>query len=75
MVRQRCARWLLMTHDRMHEQDCNLSHEFLAMMFGAHLSTVRLVAAALQRAGLIRYTEGRVTVRNRKGLEKASCRR
>jgi hypothetical protein len=32
-----------------------------------------LVAARLQAAGLIRYTHGRVTVRNRKGLEKASC--
>jgi CRP-like cAMP-binding protein len=33
-VQQRCARWLLMTHDRMQEQDFNLSHEFLAVMLG-----------------------------------------
>ena len=33
-VPQRCARWLLMTHDRMHQQDFNLSHEFLAVMLG-----------------------------------------
>src|SRR5258705_12688841 len=31
-VQQRCARWLLTTHDRMDEQDFRLSHEFLAMM-------------------------------------------
>jgi CRP-like cAMP-binding protein len=72
-VQQRCARWLLMTHDRMHEQDFNLSHEFLAVMLGVRRPTVSVVAATLQEAGLIRYTHGRVTVRNRKGLEKASC--
>ena len=62
-VQQRCARWLLMTHDRMHEQDFNLSHEFLAVMLGVHRPTVSVVAGTLQKAGLIRYTHGRVTVR------------
>jgi CRP-like cAMP-binding protein len=72
-MQQRCARWLLMTHDRMHQQDFNLSHEFLAAMLGVHRPTVSVAAAALQQAGLIRYTHGRITVRNRNGLEKASC--
>jgi len=72
-AQQRCARWLLMRHDRTHEQDFNLSHEFLAVMLGVRRPTVSLAAAALQEAGLIRYTHGRVTVRNRKGLERASC--
>ena len=72
-VQQRCARWLLMTHDRMHERDFTLSHQFLAVMLGIRRPTVSVVAATLQEAGLIRYTHGRVTVRNRKGLEKASC--
>ena len=72
-VPQRAARWLLMTHDRMHQQDFNLSHEFLAVMLGVQRPTVSVVAATLQRAGLIGYTHGRVTVRNRKGLEAASC--
>jgi CRP-like cAMP-binding protein len=72
-VQQRCARWLLMTHDRMHEQDFNLSHEFLAVMLGVQRPTVSVIAAALQQAGLIRYIHGRVTVKNRKGLEAASC--
>ena len=72
-VPQRCARWLLMTHDRMHEQDFTLSHEFLAMMLGVQRPTVSAVAATLQKAGLIRYTHGRVTVRDRQGLEAASC--
>jgi CRP-like cAMP-binding protein len=72
-VQQRCARWLLMTHDRMHEQDFHLSHEFLAVMLGVQRPTVSVVAATLQQAGLIRYTHGHVTVTNRKGLEAASC--
>jgi CRP-like cAMP-binding protein len=72
-VPQRCARWLLTTHDRMHEQDFNLSHEFLAVMLGVQRPTVSVVAGTLQQAGLIRYSHGRVTVRDRKGLEAAAC--
>jgi CRP-like cAMP-binding protein len=72
-VEQRCARWLLMTHTRMHRQDFTLSHEFLGMMLGVHRPTVSLVAGTLQRAGLIEYTHGRVTVLDREGLEAASC--
>ena len=72
-VQQRCARWLLTTHDRMHQQDFDLSHEFLAVMLGVRRPTVSVAASALQKAGLIRYTHGRVTVRNRRGLQAASC--
>ncbi len=67
-VQQRCAHYLLMTHDRMHEQDFQLSHELLATMLGVRRPTVSVAAAALQEAGLIRYLHGRVTVRNRKKL-------
>jgi CRP-like cAMP-binding protein len=72
-VQQRCARWLLMTHDRMQEHDFHLSHEFLAVMLGVQRPTVSVVAGTLQQAGLIRYSHGRVTVRDRKGLEAAAC--
>ena len=72
-VNERCARWLLMTHDRMHEKDFHLSHEFLGVMLGVQRPTVSAVAGGLQQTGLIRYTHGHVTVRNRKGLEAASC--
>jgi CRP-like cAMP-binding protein len=72
-VAQRCARWLLTTHDRMHEEDYTLSHEFLAIMLGVQRPTVSVVAATLQKAGLISYTHGRVTVMDRKGLEAAAC--
>ena len=72
-VHQRCARGLLMTHDRMHQKDFTLSHQFLAVMLGVQRPTVSVVAATLQEAGLIRYTYGRITVLDRKGLEGASC--
>jgi CRP-like cAMP-binding protein len=72
-VHQRCARGLLMTHDRMHQKDFTLSHEFLAVMLGVRRPTVSVVAAMLQDAGLIRYTHGRITILDRKGLEGASC--
>ena len=72
-VQERCARWLLMTHDRVHEQDFHLSHEFLAMMLGVRRPTVTVVAGVLQQAGLISYKHGNVSVLDRKGLEAASC--
>jgi len=72
-VQQRCARWLLMTHDRMHQQDFHLSHEFLAVMLGVQRPTVSAIAGTLQQAGLIRYIHGHVTVVNRQGLEAAAC--
>ena len=54
----------------MHSDDFVLSHEFLAVMVGAQRPTVTLVAGMLQKAGLIRYQEGHVTVLDRKGLER-----
>ena len=72
-VRERCARWLLMTHDRVHRDDFQLSHEFLAMMLGSTRPTVSVVASTLQKAGLIKYTHGHITIVDREGLEAASC--
>lgn len=72
-VQERCARWLLMTHDRMHQQDFHLSHEFLAVMLGTRRTTVTLVAGTLQRAGLISYKHGRVKVLDRPALEATAC--
>jgi CRP-like cAMP-binding protein len=66
-VHERCCRWLLMTHDRVHQNEFHLSHEFLAMMLGASRPTVSVVAGQLQKAGLISYVHGRVTVVDRAG--------
>jgi CRP-like cAMP-binding protein len=72
-VQERCCRWLLMTHDRIRRDDFHLSHEFLAMMLGSTRPTVTLVAGTLQKAGLIKYTHGRVRILDRPSLEAASC--
>jgi CRP-like cAMP-binding protein len=72
-VQDRCCRWLLMAHDRVHRDEFELSHEFLAMMLGATRPTVTVVAGTLQKAGFIRYRHGRLTILDRKSLEGASC--
>jgi CRP-like cAMP-binding protein len=72
-AQQRCAHWLLSTHDRMHRREFSLSHEGLADMLGMQRPTVSAVAAALQRRGLIRYTHGRIAVLDRPGLEEGAC--
>jgi len=72
-AQQRCAHWLLSTHDRMHRRDFLLSHEGLADMLGMQRPTVSAVAAVLQRRGLIRYTHGHIAVLDRRGLESRAC--
>src|SRR6266581_265381 len=72
-LEQRCCRWLLMTHDRMPSDTFLLTHEFLAMMLGVRRAGVSVAAGALQRAGLIRYHRGRVTILDREGLEERAC--
>jgi CRP-like cAMP-binding protein len=72
-VEQRLARWLLMAHDRMGADEFPLTQEFVAMMLGASRPTVTVVAGTLQKAGLIKYRHGRVTIVDREHLEAASC--
>jgi hypothetical protein len=72
-VEERTCKWLLMTHDRVQGDDFKLTHEFLGLMLGVRRSSVTLVAHQLQRAGMINYRLGVVTVLDRKGLEEASC--
>jgi hypothetical protein len=72
-LQQRCCRWLLMTHDRMHSDEFLLTQEFLAMMLGVQRTGVTAAAGALQRVGLIRYARGKVTMIDRRGLIQRSC--
>jgi len=50
-----------------------MTHEFLSMMLGVRRSGVTVAAQSLQAAGLITYNHGTMTVRDREGLEAASC--
>jgi CRP-like cAMP-binding protein len=72
-IDQRCCRWLLMTHDRMQSDEFLLTQEFLAMMLGVQRTGVTAAAGALQRAGLIRYKYGNVTIIDRRALLRRSC--
>ena len=72
-IQQRTCRWMLMTHDRMQSDEFLLTQEFLAMMLGVQRTGVTAAAGGLQRAGLIRYTRGNVTILDRRGLERLSC--
>lgn len=72
-VEERMSRWLLTTADRVGRADFPLTQEFLATMLGVRRPTVNIAGATLQRAGLIRYTRGKITIVDRAGLESASC--
>ncbi|HUP87913.1 MAG TPA: Crp/Fnr family transcriptional regulator [Longimicrobiales bacterium] len=70
---QRCARWLLMTHDRAGRDTFELTQQFLSQMLGVRRATVSAVAMSLQKAGCIEYSRGRITILDRKGLEREAC--
>jgi len=72
-IPERCSRWLLLTHDRVGDREFPLTQEFLAQMLGVRRASVSVAAGALQDAGLISYSRGRVTILDREGLESASC--
>lgn len=72
-VDARLARWLLMSQDRIGLEVFPLTQEFVSHMLGTRRASVTVAAGALQKAGLITYRRGVVTITNRAGLEKASC--
>jgi len=72
-IEERCARWLLLTHDRVGSNDFPMTQEFLAQMLGVRRPSVTVVAGILQQAGFIRYRRGMVQITDRRGLEEASC--
>ncbi len=72
-IEERLARWLLTCHDRIKAAELRLTHDFLSQMLGAPRTTVTLAAGLLQRAGMIRYLRGTVTIQNRAGLESTAC--
>lgn len=72
-LEERCAKWLLLCHDRTEGDVIELTHKYLAVMLGVRRAGVTVAAGTLQNAGIIRYSRGKVTVVNRGALEKASC--
>jgi CRP-like cAMP-binding protein len=72
-IEARCARWLLLAHDDVDEDSFPLTQDYLAMMLGVSRPSVSGVASGLQRAGLVRYSRGQITILDRAGLEASSC--
>jgi hypothetical protein len=70
---QRLARWLLAAHDRSEAPELSLTQDLIAVMLGVRRSTVSIAAGTLQKAGVIRYQHGKITIVDRVGLENAAC--
>ena len=73
LVSERCARWLLMSADRVRSADFPLTHEALATMLGVRRAGVSVAAAALQAAGYLSYRRGRFHMIDTNGLKTAAC--
>jgi CRP-like cAMP-binding protein len=71
-IEERLARWLLMARDRIDSDDLPLTHEFLALMLGTQRPGVTIALHALERGGLVTTARGKVTILDRKALEKSS---
>lgn len=72
-IEQRCARWLLQTHDRVPGDAFKLTHLFLSQMLGVRRSSVTVAAESLRGAGAITYTRGVVKIVDRDILESRAC--
>jgi CRP-like cAMP-binding protein len=72
-VNARLARWLLRARDLSGSDRLELTQEFLAQMLGVRRTSVSPVANALQEAGLVRYSRGRIDILDLQGLQGASC--
>jgi CRP-like cAMP-binding protein len=72
-LEERLARWLLLARDRLQTDQLPLTQEFLSMMLAVRRSGVTVAAGTLQRAGIVRYRHGRITVLDVEALEAAAC--
>jgi CRP-like cAMP-binding protein len=70
---QQLCRWLLLSLDRLRGNELVMTQELIANMLGVRREGVTEGALKLQKAGLIKYARGHITVLDRPGLEKATC--
>lgn len=70
---QQLCRWLLMSLDRLPSDELVMTHELISNMLGVRREGVTEAAGNLQRAGLIKYSRGHITVLDRDGLEARVC--
>ncbi len=72
-VEKRLARWLLRIRDHVQEDEFRLTQQFLSLMVGAKRPHITTAAGKLQKAGLISYHRGAISVLDRDGLQTAAC--
>jgi CRP-like cAMP-binding protein len=72
-IQQRLCRWLLTSQDRARSSEIQSTQELLSQTLGVNRGSASQAASALQRAGLISYRRGRITILDRSGLEAAAC--
>jgi CRP-like cAMP-binding protein len=73
LIEQRCARWLLVSSDAVGSLDFGLTHEFLSQMLAVRRPGVTVAIGELERRKLIAHRYGRITIIDKKGMEKAAC--
>jgi CRP-like cAMP-binding protein len=72
-IEQQLCRWLLLTLDRLPSTELIMTHELVAGAFGVRRESITEAAGNLQRAGLIGYRRGHISVLERSGLEAGAC--
>lgn len=72
-IDQQLCRWLLLTLDRLPSTELVITQELIAGMLGVRRESVTDTAGKLQRAGIISYRRGHISVLNRAGLEAGAC--
>lgn len=72
-IDQQLCRWLLLSLDRLQGKELVMTQELIANMLGVRREGVTEGALKLQKAGLIHYARGHITVLDRPGLEARSC--
>jgi CRP-like cAMP-binding protein len=72
-IDQQLSRWLLLSIDRLESDELKMTQELIANMLGVRREGVTEAAGNLQKAGLIRYSRGHITVIDREGLEARCC--
>lgn len=67
-LRQRLARWLLMSHDRVDGDEMPMTHEFLSLLLSARRPGITEAIQALESEGAIEATRGLIAITDRKAL-------
>jgi CRP-like cAMP-binding protein len=70
---QRLCRWMLMTHDRTHRDELQMTHEFISNMLGLQREAVSITSQRLKDKGAISYKRGHIKILDRGILEECAC--